>query len=468
MGFKGVITLTFFISSCLVWADGKLNTPEAMKYKKALAKKLERLNQDPDVKEGSFSGYQKGTINPDDQNPELSTSTYHSFVWDYCQRWITTQRCGEWLHPYISKHGMTGDSSPVESAVFAAYQQNKNGGGGGLSIWDVTSRGNYLNVDGTINRENLTSWRVKKDLSNKLKDIGSRTAKQAVWRTLDKNDKKNATVMPNMESLRRMAGSFSKMMRNRFVAGIGQIRAMQPGVEFALGGAEINSCRQYMGLSQQNREQTQGEDRLEPQNKLAIQTRVLNRRIDDRARICQEMLGLSVYAVNPKVYGQNVRMAGPGREWIDSALYRANLVAMDFAGADPRQMVPLDKRLEINDNDLKSDIVQYENGGLKYKTIKMSNAEQLKLYNQSLDKAAAAIEKMSARLGYASQKNGSARTRAYKIKPKGMNVVMINDLTPDMRLDLKGTGYKQSKSPASKSNEPGNQLEMTPIELMAE
>jgi hypothetical protein len=447
-------------------AKMSLNAPNPTQYKKELAQKLNRVNVDPDVREGSFSGYKAGETNEDDLNPKLSTGTYHSFTWDYCMKWASSQRCNDWLHPYISHHGEhKDDSAPGENAVFAAYQQYKGvATATQFSIWDVKSQGNYLNTDGTLNRENLTKWSVRRELASKLQDIGSRTASQAIWRSYDQNDRNNPNVMPNMESLRRMGASFTKMMRNRFVAGIGQIRASQPGIEFNMGSSEINNCRQYMAQAQQSRNQTQGEDRLAKQNVLSIPTRVLNRRLDDRAKLCEQMLNMSVYAVNPRVYGRQIKMAGPKREWIDASLYRANIAALDFTGADPREIVDMDKRLEFADDDLKSNITQYETGGLKAKTVAMTNADQLRLYNKSLDQAAEAINRVSSRLGYAAPRGES--TRDYKIAPKEMAAAMITDITPDMRLELKGTDYKQAQSAPSQSNEPGNRPEMKPSDLI--
>ncbi len=465
MNFRGeilFILMALSISVGLPTANAKLFVPDPMLAKKLLAEKLSNLSKDLDMKETSFKDSLGGggkSVNANDGNSFLSTTTYHSNTWDYCQKWAGPKSCQNWLHPYVSIHGMHGDKSPLEGTVYQAWQGAKG------QIWDMAASdgGSVYNTDGTLDRKRMSVWRLKQNVVQKVEKVGYDTADRQIFKTYNKNEARNPDVMPNMESLRVMGGRWTKMFRNRIVANLGEIRANQPGIEFGLN-EDMPDCKAYYEAVKKNpaRNPTP-EDRLTPQNELNLQyTKMQVPDLKDRMKLCKQMTAMNAYAVNPRVYGQQIKAGQEKEEWIDSALYRANLVAIDKAGVDPRKEVQMDSRIKIEDQDVKQRIAQYAPGGRTMKMVTMSNADQLGLYNRSLASAAVGFKEVSARApDFVQDKSG--QVMKHKIAVGSINLVKLNDATPAMRHDLKDTGIAMATSP---NNTPADNLELTPTQLV--
>ncbi len=443
-------------------ATAQLYVADEMKPKQELATKLNSLSQDLDMKEVSFKDSLGGggggkPVNSQDGNSFLSTTTYHSYVWDYCMKWVGGQTCQQWLAPYVSIHGAGSDKSPLEAAAYQVWQGAKYG------IWDMATSdgGSVFTSDGTLDRKRMSVWKLKPEVVKKMEKVGYDTADRQIYKTYNKNEAKNPDVMPNIEALRVMAARWTKMFRNRIIANLGEIRANQPGIEFAL--SEDNpDCKDYLDELKRNPAQPNIEDRINPQNKLSLQyTRAMVPKLQDRFKLCQQMLAMNAYAVNPRVYGHDIKAGDPKEEWIDSALYRANLAAIDRAGVDPRSMIPIDARVKISDNDVKQRIAQYATGGRNMSVVSMFNADQLKLYNRSLASAAVGFKEVSARApDFIQDKSG--KVLGHKIAVGSINLVKLNDVTPAMRTDLKDTGLALAQAP---NNTPGDKLETVPTQL---
>src|SRR5258708_2619624 len=107
-----------------VWAD--LRFTNERNARDALANKLLKLSQSLDMKESSYpesGGGGAQDFNRNDGNSFTSNTTYHSYVWHYCLRWIGQRYCEKWLPPYVSIHGGNGDKSPLEGVVYNAWKQ---------------------------------------------------------------------------------------------------------------------------------------------------------------------------------------------------------------------------------------------------------------------------------------------------------------------------------------------------------
>jgi len=467
MSFRGEIRTFLFLVAAFAIAFpsvviAKLYVADEMAPKKLLAEKLTNLSQDLDMKEISFKDSLAGgggkAVNANDGNSFLSTTTYHSYVWDYCLKWAGGQSCQNWLAPYVSIHGAHGDKSPLEGIVYQAWQAAKG------QIWDMAAGdgGSVYKSDGTLDRKRMSTWRLKPNVIKQVEKVGYDTADRQMYKTYNKNEASNPDVMPNMEGLRVMAGRWTKMLRNRILSNLGAIRANQFGIEFAL--SEDNPmCKDYLTELKRNPAQPNIEDRINPQNKLDIMTtKTQNPKLQDRYKLCQQMMAMNGYAVNPRVYGQDIKPGGEKEEWIDSALYRANLVAIDRAGVDPRGAVPIDSRIKIQDQDVKQRIAQYETGGRQMKVVTMSNADQLAYYNRSLAKAAVGFKEVSARApDFIRDK--SDMVMKHKIAVGSINLVKLNDATPAMRSDLKDTGLVMAQAP---NDTPADRLELVPTQLI--
>lgn len=464
---KVLLTIAFLFASFACFGSyAQLADVTDDRARQLLAQKVLRVGQDMELKEGSFkeslSGGGKET-NANDKNSFMSSTTYHSYVWDYCLKWAGGRQCDEWLPSYVSLHGAHGDRSPLEGEVYNAWSQNRKkanqqGGGGDYAIWNVKAEGGSpFKYDGTLDRERLTEWRIKDQVRNKLEKIGKDTANRTVGKTFEKNEQKDA--MPNQESLRMMAARWTKMFRNRMLSNIGEVRAMQPGIEMALG-EDIPDCNQYLNELRQNQDRTKMEDRIDPQNLLAIETRT--KQIQQRLKSCQQARAMNAYAANVQAKQGEPKSAGPKGEWIDAALSRANLAAIDSVGTDPLE-VGIDERIQVQENDLKSKITVWENGGKGERLVMMSNADQLKSYNRQLASADAGFEAAAARNPFLkkSQKSNASR---FAIQKGSINAVKLNDMTPDMMQEIKKGGY-----PGSTGNDhPGDRLETTPSELVVQ
>jgi len=466
--FRGDVRKVLLICCFVFFASlsfAKLADENEAKARERLAAKVLRVGQDLELKEGSFKESLNGggkETNANDKNSFMSSTTYHSNVWDYCLKWAGARQCDEWLPAYVSIHGSGGDKSPLEGEVFAAWSQTRKKNGQAADsqteygIWNIKAEGSPYKVDGTLDREKLSEWRIKEDVRARVAKVGTEAAARVVSKTYENGEAKDGSVMANMESMRMMAGRWTKMFRNRMLANIGEIRAMQPGIEVAQG-EDIPDCSNYLNELRTNMDRTKMEDRIDPQNLLAIETRV--KRIEDRLKLCQQAKQMNAYAPNVKPQGNEVKALGPKGERIDGALSRANLMAIDYVGINVGD-IPIDERIKLQENDAKAGVTVWEKGGRKSKLTMMSNAEQLKGYNRQLASAEVGFEEVAARTSFVKGKKGI--TSRYAIEKASMNAVKLNDMTPEMMQEVKKGGYPTSVS----DSHPGDNLETAPVELV--
>lgn len=464
-------TITVFLAVVLVsgWAKAEsagLNSNSAELEREArdkLAKKLLKLSQMVDMKEATFkeSGQGPGNFNPNDANSYSSRTTYHSYVWSYCMHWIGGQYCQKWLDPYIAGHGLGGDKSDLEGAMGGMWQEmkGKDEYGKKYGIWSVErpGGGSNLDADGKFEKRGVTDWRLLPKAQQEAANVGDSTAVRQIQLTYDDNAGKGSNLMPNMESLRLMGSRWTKMFRNRMVANIGELRAIDEPVEVALG-ADKAECEDYVREVKQNPEVTRLQERIQAQPVLQPTTQSMS--LDARAEACRALRKASAYMVNPQYTGKGVEQGDPDGEVIDKWRSRLNLMAIDYAGADV-QKFPKPKYARLKREDLSVVMKEYEVGGRQYRYQVTSPLRQLQSYNNNLDVAAIGMKGAAARSPWIKD-NGEEITK-FKIAPGGMSAVRINHLTPEMRKELERTGYPGTNE--NKNDDPTLNLERSPAEL---
>ncbi|NBW99849.1 hypothetical protein EBR03_09805, partial [bacterium] len=102
-------------------------TGSSQNSKKTLAEKINAATQSANMKVAQVRSKSSSSkdFNQNDGNAFGSTTTYHSYTWDYCQNWVGQDLCEKWLDPYISEHGFGGEQSVLEGKVASIYSQMK-------------------------------------------------------------------------------------------------------------------------------------------------------------------------------------------------------------------------------------------------------------------------------------------------------------------------------------------------------
>lgn len=443
---------------------------EERRARELLANKLLKLSQSLDMKEAAFPESKGGgkDFNSNDGNSFTSNTTYHSYVWDYCMQWIGGRYCRKWLDPYVSAHGFTGDQSPLEGLVGQEWKRLKTdddkaaGQGGQYAIWNVERKdgGPLLDVDGKLDRNGLTKWELAQDVKKKVENVGEQTAVRQISLTYDDSTGKGDNTMPNMESLRLMGERWTKMYRNRMVANLGELRAMDRGIEFALG-EDKPTCRAYVEALKTEMEETKTEERIQAQAALDPETKAkqLQQRYDD----CVKVRQADVQLVNPRVQDNKVQEGNPEEEQIDKWRSRLAIAAVDSVGINLNTL-PKPGYADLSKDEQSSDLVEYGSGGLSAQRVRKTNAEQLQGYNDNLERAAVGMQEVSARSGGYIVDN-SEQIKSFKIEKGTMNAVQINGLTPEMKGELRDTGFPRT-APQPTQDDPAVNLESKPSELV--
>ncbi len=445
--------------------------PNEIKARNRLADKLLRLSQSLDMKETSFkdsAGQGGKSFNSNDGNSFLSTTTYHSNVWSYCQRWIGGRYCDKWLDPFVSEHGGGADQSPLEGTVFREWTKNKQQGTqaqpGQYAIWKVDTKdgGSVLDVDGKLNTEVLSRWELLDDVREKVQADGERTALNNISLTYDDDAPKGQTL-PNMESLRVMAQRWTKMYRNRMVSVLGDLRAMNRGVEFALS-EDVPTCQAYLQAVKSGRDvdETRIEERRERQALLDPETK--GQLIDDRMMACQRLRSASVKMVNAQYQNGNVVAGNLETESYDKVAARMAIDAVDAGGIDVNSL-ERPSWFNLSENQVSNELADFDNGGLTKKTVRRTNRQQLMSYNRNLESAATGMTEVAARSGGALV-DTSDRIRSYKLQPGQVNLVDLNGMTEEMHGEVRNTPYPiksrvANNNPAQKLEDRPNQLTIT-------
>jgi hypothetical protein len=463
-----LICVSLLLSALLgATASAELETGNEREARRRLAEKLLRLGRSLDMKEASYPESAGGggqSFNRNDGNSFTSNTTYHSNVWSRCLEWVGGQFCNSWLDPYVSAHGFGGDKSPLEGVVASHWQQRKTDGdsvGPTHVIWQVerADGGSNLDADGKFDLKGLADWRLLPDVRKDVEKVGFDTAVRQISLTYDDSTGKGENTMPNIESLRLMASRWTKMYRNRMVASLGESRAMSTGVEAALG-EDVPDCDAYSTAVQNDQEITGIQERIQAQPVLQPETQAES--LDRRVAACRALKAASVFAVNPTARGADLVKGDPNEEQIDRWKMRLNIAAIDFAGVDVSKM-PRPGYGRIRQEDLSSELRDYNVGGLTFKKVRRTPRQQIDGYNKALESAAAGMSEVASRSDFI--KDNSKEYLKFRIRPTTMSAVRINDLTPEMRAELRGTGHPRSgpRNP----QDPSLNLEQTPSELTA-
>jgi hypothetical protein len=436
--------------------------------KKLLGQDLLKLGKSVTVKEARYPDSKAGggkDFNANDGNPFTANTTYHSYVWDYCMQWAGQKNCQKWLDPYVSEHGLEAggdEKSPLEGLIAGLWNQKKKpgdtGAGGQYGIWNVEKRGggSVLDEQGKLDRKNLTKFELQKDVRKQVEDIGDEAAKQQASITVDEEASKN--TMPNMEGLRLMAGRYTRQMRNRLAANLGELRAFDKGIEFTLGEGAPD-CDSYLEVLKRAQEKTKTQDRIEGQAELDPET--ITAGLQERYNRCVQLRNASVEMVNPQVQNDGaITPGGLNDEQVDKWRSRVNIATIDYAGIDP-ESIPKPGDVQLTEEEKKSRIGLYDDGGANMKEQLISNAKQIQGYNNELEKASAAMKEAVARTGFIP--DASSQITQHKIAVGTTSLVELNGLTKEMKHELKGTRSPASE-PTSAPN-PDRNLELAPSQV---
>lgn len=438
--------------------------------RESLGEKVSRTSQQLDLKEASNTdSYTSASaeLDPNSGNSRLSNTTYHSEVWDVCEEWVGPMFCDKWRDPFISAHGLEegNDFSPLEGLIGQEWKQRRNiDQGNQYAIWNIEREGggNGSNRDeqGKLDRQGIVDMRLIEPVRKKVSELGSQTAVRAISLTYDK-DSGRGNVMPNMEVLRLMSGRWTKMLRNRLVSNLGEMRANDKPIEFALG-EDKPDCESYLRAMQTEGEELGMEERLQSQASLDPETR--NEDLRRRFRLCSQMRQASVKDVNPEVQGDSVRPGDPENERFDKWRTRVNIGAIDSAGVDPNQL-PKPSRARLRRNEIANLIAEHEVGGLKIRRQRMmSNAEQMRSYNRNLDSAAIGWKEVAMRSENIVDRSKQVRKEKLQIGGN-MSLVRLNGLTKEMRTELRTTSASRMPAASTDPMKSGAPLEDTPAEL---
>lgn len=459
-----LVAAALFVGSAFA-EPGKV--PDEREGRRRLAEKLLRLGKSLDMKEASYPESAGGggqSFNKNDGNSFTSNTTYHSNVWSRCLEWVGGQFCNRWLDPYISLHGAGGDKSPLEAVVFGAWSQRKTDGeskGPVHAIWQVErpGGGSNLDQDGKFDLKGLADFRLLPDVKRDVEKVGADTALRQISLTYDENTGKGDNTMPNIESLRLMASRWTKMFRNRLVSTLGESRVMQEGVEAALG-EDVPDCDAYAQAVQNDQEVTGIQERIQAQPVLQPETQAQS--LEQRVAACKALRKTSVFAINPRANGNGVGGGDANEERVDQWKQRLNIAAIDFAGMDVNKL-PKPGFGRVRPQDLTTELRDYEAGGQNFQRARRTNRQQLDGYNRALQEAAQGMREVASKADFI--RDNSAEIVKFRIRPGTMSAVRINDLTPEMRADLAGTGHPRAN--ARDPKDPGLNPEQNPDQLTA-
>ncbi len=170
-------------------------------------------------------------------------------------------------------------------------------------IWEVQrldgKGGVPLNADGTLDRKSLSKMEITADVRKKIEKVGTDTALRQISITYDDNaGDKDGRTLPNMEELRLMASRWTRMFRNRLVSNIGELRAMDPGVEVALN-EDLANCDAYEAALPTQGEPTKTQERLAQQGRLDPRTMGVS--MSQRMQRCKMLRQVSPTRLTPRL-----------------------------------------------------------------------------------------------------------------------------------------------------------------------
>lgn len=447
-----LIALALLFSTTLAFSDEDPKERDA-KARQKLAEKLSNLSKSYAMKEARFQNGSEEDVDRNSGNTSKSNSTYHSFTWDYCLKTYGGGNCEKWLDPYVSKHGIEADNegqSNLENKIGQLWSGMKKDGdsgqGGSYGIWNVQSRGggSVLDAEGRLDRTVLTKFELKKQVVQESEQIGYDTASKAIATTYDEDAPKN--TMPNMESLRLMAGRFTRMFRNRMVTNVGEIRAGERGIEFTLA-EDISTCEDYLKALQQIPDEID-QERIKYQARLDPET--FQSDVKRRYQLCVQARNKSVYK-------------GDERVQIDKTRSQLNVAAIDYGGIDVRKL-PRPENIPITEQDTTTEVGRWNDGGTEMEIIRENNAATMRQYNEQVRSAAQAMREVAARSE--NIPDASEEIMKHQLEIGKTSLVELNGLTKEMKSELRDTKAPSVQPQQNATNpNPDRNFEDAPSQL---
>lgn len=395
--------------------------------KQSLADMVNQILKNPKIQVAQSGAANSKSVNRGDGNSFMSPTTYHSYTWDYCEKWVGTDLCEKWLDPYVSDHGFGSQQSALEGKVAQLYAANRDTKTDSQwAIWDIAVKGGQQAQDeyGRLNRKALSKFELREDIKNELRELGRDAALDLLAGTVGKDEPKE--TMPSMEGLRAIAGNLTVAYRNNLVGLLGGLWRNTEGVEVP-GGENYTGCEAIM--NEQNSEET--DEKLYRQGPLAESTR--NIELEKRIQLCRQLMSQSVRMVNPQVQGDQIVSGDPNTEQIDQWRIRANIELMDDLGKNASEITkPADATL--TEKDVASEIVVNENG--KETVMYELPKDQIEAYNAMLEKAAKSQEAV-AKTTIGHIPDDSRAILSNKLKDS-VSAVEINGLSREMKEYFKG------------------------------
>jgi hypothetical protein len=478
MRLKGQIGLLLCLVFSQVYADKAKLIDGAELEKEARKKSAQQLMNLSNQLENKVreEGAPPGDTNPLDGNPFLSQTTFHTRAVSTCLKWFgdtpgANSTCERWVGPYVSTHGFEGGEakSTLEGEIAKQWNQyvpensdGEKGQGNNVQygIWNIkkSDGGSVLDADKKLDFKNIQRMELLEGVAKKVEDIGYDTAQKQL------NNMGQGDDLKRPEDLRFLAREYTQMYRKRMLSIVGQVRAAQEGVEAVLDNETFN-CDSYFDLVDKQAK-ILPDQRLQDQARLDPMTYSQG---PNRKELCKQMMQASAYQLAPRVKGDKVEETGADGERYDEAAARLGLLAVDFAGKDPREMQALSKQFEFTESDVTSERGDYEEGGKNIKKIREKNGNTIAQYNNALKEAAYSLKKASQVNPYIGDPDGGVeKILSYQINPGETNLIAINGLTAAQKEEYENVS---APHPALKKVQPQKAettvLERTPEEINA-
>gem|GEM_PF-2432710 len=431
------------------------------------AEKLIKLGEHPDMLEATSQGIDKagpGMIDADSGNSSIALATLHSYVRSVCVQWISPEQCAKYLPPGISPHAPNPDKSPTEALTGALHEEkgtNEVQAAGGkvfYSVYEIDkpTGGSVLDEQGAFKYDGITDMKLQQDAKQQFEALGVENAEKTLDTTFGNAANRDVeNDLANLESLRYMAGRWTKMLRNRLVSQLGQYRSGRKPIEF-FKGEDVPDDNSYVQAVQNPEQSVQTEERLKMQRPLDPETS--SRTLEQRMQLAMAMSDASVNMVNPQVEGQQIVEGDAQTEIAPERLIRANIMAIDHVGMDVSKVVP-----GLTQQHMDSIVGDYAVGGRQLNWLQGTNAETLQGYNNELERAAVAMDDVVARAPHII--NTGDQARAAKIAIGSTDAVSLNGLTHEMKGELKDTTIAMTDRQTSEMG-PREGLETAPSQLV--
>ncbi len=427
------------------------------KARKKLSELVQKANTNPETSVAITNEEKKsGGFNPENGISNGSIITYHDDNMPVCIESNGGKKpdganCKTWRDSRVSGHGQqVGDASDLEKGIYGLWEKAKDNIKDGVyRIWNVALRAghNLLDEFGRLNEPGLAKYELNEEATQAATELGTRSAERALTIVMgDDRDNSGEEVSPPPEVLRAMAVNITRAIANHAVSQWTGIQVAKKGVEVLVNN-EMNA-ENYKGQVESEENETHGEERLQAQAPLDIETQ--GTPLEMRTELAQAMKGVSTSIVNPTVQGDEVKPGDPESESVSEWAYRATREQLEnpFMNADQIQR-PQDIQLSQGQVTRAMDVVtEDENGGnLKVETQNLTPRDQIESYNRQLEIAARSSEEIASESS--AFVNNGKKIRSYKLGP-GESVLSINDLTPAQKQSLEPGSTALAENPNTK------------------